>query len=310
MLIKKAIENFKFHCKYEKNLNEKTLRAYDTDINQFLEIFLSYKINEVTKYDLKEYVEKLYSNKYKIKTIKRKIAVLKAFFNYLEFDELIDVNPFRKLRLSLKEPTLLPKTLDLKEIKSILKYLYKLKKEHLKKESLDYKLLVRDIVTIEILFSTGIRVSELSNLKIKDINIKTGNMKIFGKGSRERIIQICDFEVLTLLKEYSKIFDIENKEVEYFLLNRLNKNFSEQSIRLMLKKYQNNINSSKNVTPHMFRHSFATLLLEEGVDVRYIQNMLGHASISTTQIYTKVNTNHQRKILNSKHPRKSLVFTS
>lgn len=309
MLIKKAIENFKFHCKYEKNLNEKTLRAYDTDINQFLEIFFSYKINEVTKYDLKEYVGKLYTNEYKIKTIKRKIAVLKAFFNYLEFDELIDVNPFRKLRLSLKEPNLLPKTLDLKEIKSILKYLYKLKKEHLKKESLDYKLLVRDIVTIEILFSTGIRVSELSNLKIKDINIKTGNMKIFGKGSRERIIQICDFEVLTLLKEYSKIFDLENKEVKYFLLNRLNKNFSEQSIRLMLKKYQNNINPSKNITPHMFRHSFATLLLEEGVDVRYIQNMLGHASISTTQIYTKVNTNHQRKILSSKHPRKSLIFT-
>lgn len=310
MLIKKAIENFKFHCKYEKNLNEKTLRAYDTDINQFLEIFFSYKITEVTKYDLKEYVGKLYSNEYKIKTIKRKIAVLKAFFNYLEFDELIDINPFRKLRLSIKEPILLPKTLDLKEIKSILKYLYKLKKEHLKKESLDYKLLVRDIVTIEILFSTGIRVSELSNLKIKDINIKTGNMKIFGKGSKERIIQICDFEVLTLLKEYSKIFDLENKEIEYFLLNRLNRNFSEQSIRLMLKKYQNSINSSKNITPHMFRHSFATLLLEEGVDVRYIQNMLGHASISTTQIYTKVNTNHQRKILNSKHPRKSLIFNS
>lgn len=310
MLIKKAIENFKFHCKYEKNLNEKTLRAYDTDINQFLEIFFSYKITEVTKYDLKEYVGKLYSNEYKIKTIKRKIAVLKAFFNYLEFDELIDINPFRKLRLSIKEPILLPKTLDLKEIKSILKYLYKLKKEHLKKESLDYKLLVRDIVTIEILFSTGIRVSELSNLKIKDINIKTGNMKIFGKGSKERIIQICDFEVLTLLKEYSKIFDLENKEIEYFLLNRLNRNFSEQSIRLMLKKYQNSINSSKNITPHMFRHSFATLLLEEGVDVRYIQNMLGHASISTTQIYTKVNTNHQRKILNSKHPRKNLIFNS
>jgi integrase/recombinase XerD len=192
----------------------------------------------------------------------------------------------------------------------ILKYLYALKKQHLKKESVDYKLLVRDIVTIEMLFSTGVRVSELSNLKIKDINIRTGNIKIFGKGSKERIIQICDFEVLTLLKEYSKIFDLENKVHEYFLLNRLNKNFSEQSIRLMLKKYQKNINSSKNITPHMFRHSFATLLLEEGVDVRYIQSMLGHASISTTEIYTRVNTKHQRKILNTKHPRKNLTFTA
>lgn len=309
MLTIPAIENFKFHCKYEKNLNPKTLRAYEIDINQFLEDFISYKIKEISKSNLKEYVEKLHSNNYKIKTIKRKIAVLKALFNYLEFDELIESNPFRKLRLSLKEPIILPKTLDIKEIKSILKYLYALKKQHLKKESVDYKLLVRDIVTIEMLFSTGVRVSELSNLKIKDINIKTGNIKIFGKGSKERIIQICDFEVLTLLKEYAKIFDLENKVHEYFLLNRLNKNFSEQSIRLMLKKYQKNINSSKNITPHMFRHSFATLLLEEGVDVRYIQSMLGHASISTTEIYTRVNRKFQRKILNSKHPRRNLNFT-
>ena len=116
MLTIHAIENFKFHCKYEKNLNPKTLRAYEIDINQFLEDFFSYKIKEISKSELKEYIEKLYNNNYKIKTIKRKIAVLKAFFNYLEFDELIELNPFRKLRLSLKEPTILPKTLDLKEI--------------------------------------------------------------------------------------------------------------------------------------------------------------------------------------------------
>ena len=140
MLTIHAIENFKFHCKYEKNLNPKTLRAYEIDINQFLEDFFSYKIKEISKSELKEYIEKLYNNNYKIKTIKRKIAVLKAFFNYLEFDELIELNPFRKLRLSLKEPTILPKTLDLKEIKLILKYLYTLKKQHFKKESLDYKL--------------------------------------------------------------------------------------------------------------------------------------------------------------------------
>lgn len=99
MLTIHAIENFKFHCKYEKNLNPKTLRAYEIDINQFLEDFFSYKIKEISKSELKEYIEKLYNNNYKIKTIKRKIAVLKAFFNYLEFDELIELNPFRKLSL-------------------------------------------------------------------------------------------------------------------------------------------------------------------------------------------------------------------
>ncbi|MDX4028709.1 tyrosine-type recombinase/integrase [Aliarcobacter skirrowii] len=306
MILPKAIEKFRFHCIYEKNLSLKTMHAYDSDLNQFLEKFKNYKVNEISKFDLKDYVESLFNHSYKIKTIKRKIAVLKTFFNYLEFDEILEINPFRKLRLSLKEPKLLPKTLDIKEIKTILRYLYDLK--HINdKSTVKYKLLVRDIVTIEILFSTGIRVSELSNLTKNEINIKKGIIKIFGKGSKERIIQICDKEVLLLIKEYYILFKIKDNETKYFLLNRLNNNFSEQSIRAMIHKYEEKL-GLKNITPHMFRHSFATLLLEEGVDVRYIQNMLGHSSISTTQIYTKVNTKHQRKLLNTKHPRRTLNF--
>ncbi len=306
MILPKAIEKFRFHCIYEKNLSLKTMHAYDSDLNQFLEKFKNYKVNEISKFDLKDYVESLFNHSYKIKTTKRKIAVLKTFFNYLEFDEILEINPFRKLRLSLKEPKLLPKTLDIKEIKTILRYLYDLK--HINdKSTVKYKLLVRDIVTIEILFSTGIRVSELSNLTKNEINIKKGIIKIFGKGSKERIIQICDKEVLLLIKEYYILFKIKDNETKYFLLNRLNNNFSEQSIRAMIHKYEEKL-GLKNITPHMFRHSFATLLLEEGVDVRYIQNMLGHSSISTTQIYTKVNTKHQRKLLNTKHPRRTLNF--
>ncbi len=308
MLLQKAVEKFGFHCIYEKNLSSKTIRAYDIDINQFLEKFVNYKINQINKFDLKDYVENLFINSYKIKTIKRKIAVLKAFFNYLEFDEIVEVNPFRKLKLSLKEPKLLPKTLELSEIKRVLKYLYSLKNSYFDKTSFSYKLLIRDIVSIEILFSTGIRVSELSNLKKNEINIKQGIVKIFGKGSKERIIQICDKEVLNLLKEYSILFNLNSNPNNHFLLNRLNNNFSEQSIRAMIHKYEQKL-GLRQITPHMFRHSFATLLLEEGVDVRYIQNMLGHSSISTTQIYTKVNTKHQRKLLSSKHPRRTFSLS-
>ena len=270
MLLQKAVEKFRFHCIYEKNLSSKTIRAYDIDINQFLEKFVNYKINQINKFDLKDYVENLFINSYKIKTIKRKIAVLKAFFNYLEFDEIVEVNPFRKLKLSLKEPKLLPKTLELSEIKRVLKYLYSLKNSYFDKTSFRYKLLIRDIVSIEILFSTGIRVSELSNLKKNEINIKQGIVKIFGKGSKERIIQICDKEVLNLLKEYSILFNLNSNPNNHFLLNRLNNNFSEQSIRAMIHKYEQKL-GLRQITPHMFRHSFATLLLEEGVDVRYIQ---------------------------------------
>ena len=308
MTLQEAMKRFKFHCTYEKNLSSKTIRAYDIDINQFLGRFITYELKKINKFDLKDYVENLFINSYKIKTIKRKIAVLKAFFNYLEFDEIVEVNPFRKLKLSLKEPKLLPKTLELSEIKRVLKYLYSLKNSYFDKTSFSYKLLIRDIVSIEILFSTGIRVSELSNLKKNEINIKQGIVKIFGKGSKERIIQICDKEVLNLLKEYSILFNLNSNPNNHFLLNRLNNNFSEQSIRAMIHKYEQKL-GLRQITPHMFRHSFATLLLEEGVDVRYIQNMLGHSSISTTQIYTKVNIKHQRKLLSSKHPRRTFSLS-
>lgn len=312
MKLEKVIQDFKFHCKFEKNLSNKTMEAYSIDLNQF-EQFKEYKsldINKFDKHKLKDYIQNLYELDFKAKTIKRKVAVLKAFFTYLEFDEIILISPFRKMRISIKEPTTLPKTMELKEIVKILKFLYKIKESFNDKNLYSYKVIVRDIVIIEILFSTGMRVSELCNIKLNNINLQAGIIKIKGKGDKERIIQICDNEAKKVLKEYFELFSEQIKKIKYFLINRLDKQISEQSVRLMIKKYQKISGIDKHITPHMFRHSFATLLLEEGVDVRYIQHMLGHSSISTTQIYTKVNMKQQKKILNSKHPRKGLSFVS
>lgn len=312
MKLEEVIKDFKFHCKFERNLSNKTMEAYSIDLNQF-EQFKDYKnldINEFDKHKLKDYVQSLYELNFKAKTIKRKIAVLKALFTYLEFDEVILVSPFRKMRIAIKEPKNLPKTMELKEIVKILKILYKIKESFENKSIYSYKAIVRDISIIEILFSTGIRVSELCNIKINDISLQTGTIKIKGKGDKERIIQICDSEVKKILKEYFELFNEQIKKTKCFLINRLDKQISEQSVRLMIKKYQKISGLEKHITPHMFRHSFATLLLEEGVDVRYIQNMLGHSSIATTQIYTQVNMKQQKKILNSKHPRKGLNFVN
>lgn len=312
MKLEEVIKDFKFHCKFERNLSNKTMEAYSIDLNQF-EQFKDHKnldINEFDKHKLKDYVQSLYELGFKAKTIKRKVAVLKAFFTYLEFDEIILVSPFRKMRISIKEPTTLPKTMELKEIVKILKFLYKIKESFNDKNLYSYKAIVRDIAVIEILFSTGMRVSELCNIKLNNINLQAGIIKIKGKGDKERIIQICDNEAKKVLKEYFELFSEQIKKTKYFLINRLDKQISEQSIRLMIKKYQKISGIDKHITPHMFRHSFATLLLEEGVDVRYIQHMLGHSSISTTQIYTKVNMKQQKKILNSKHPRKGLSFVN
>lgn len=312
MKLEEVIKDFKFHCKFERNLSNKTMEAYGIDLNQF-EQFKEYKsldINEFDKHKLKDYVQSLYELDFKAKTIKRKVAVLKAFFTYLEFDEIILVSPFRKMRISIKEPTTLPQTIELKEIVKILKFLYKIKESFDDKNLYSYKVIVRDIAVIEILFSTGMRVSELCNIKLNNINLQAGIIKIKGKGDKERIIQICDNEAKKVLKEYFELFSEQIKRTKYFLINRLDKQISEQSVRLMIKKYQKISGIDKHITPHMFRHSFATLLLEEGVDVRYIQHMLGHSSISTTQIYTKVNMKQQKKILNSKHPRRGLSFVN
>ncbi|WP_298754831.1 tyrosine-type recombinase/integrase [uncultured Arcobacter sp.] len=306
MQLAEAIKNFKFHCEYEKNLSQKTLQAYNIDLNQFEEYkdYRSVDVNELDKFFIKDYIQRLYQSEYQVKTIKRKIAVLKAFFTYLEFDEIILVSPFRKINVQIKEPKRLPQTIELKEIRKMLKFLYKAKDSFINKDIYSYKALVRDMLIIEILFSTGMRVSEVCNITKYNISLQTGIIKIKGKGDKERIIQICDSEVKKLLKEYLALYNKLIEKNQYLLVNRLGNQISEQSVRLMIKKYQKLSGIDKHITPHMFRHSFATLLLEEGVDIRYIQHMLGHSSISTTQIYTQVNMKQQKKILNTKHPRR------
>jgi integrase/recombinase XerD len=306
MILSEIINNFFLHCKYEKNLSIKTLKAYEIDLRQFGEFsgYFKLDISNIDKNKIKCYIHYLYTLELKAKSIKRKIAVIKALFNYLEFDEIILVNPFRKLRISIKEPKSLPKTIELKEINKLLKYMYNQKHSLVDMSSYSYRALVRDILMIEILFATGIRVSELCSLNIDSINISSGTLSVQGKGDKQRVIQICDAEVKALFREYMSLMSLKDA----LFVSRVKRRVSEQSVRFMIKRYQDKAKITKPLTPHMFRHSFATLLLEEGVDIRYIQHMLGHSSISTTQIYTKVNSKQQRKILNSKHPRRNLNF--
>ena len=312
MKIDKLLQDFLFHCKFEKNLNPKTIAAYTMDIEQFktFKDIQSMCINEVDKDILKEYIQHLYTLELKPKSIKRKLATLKAFFTHLEFDEIITISPFRKMRVSIKEQKLLPKTIEIQNIRKLFKYIYKIKSDSNNIEQYSYKALTRDIAILELLFATGLRVSEVSNIKYNDFNLSTGNIKVLGKGGKERTIQICDQEVKIALKEYLSIFKDEILKKEWFFINRLGNKFTEHSIANMIKKYQTKANIQQHLTPHMFRHSFATMLLEEGVDIRYIQGMLGHSSISTTKIYTQINMKQQRKLLSTKHPRRNFQFLS
>ena len=169
-----------------------------------------------------------------------------------------------------------------------------------------YNSILRDIAVIELLFATGVRVSELCSLTPTQIDFTTHKIIINGKGSKERILQIGNEDVKKILSEYYAAFKTDITKTGWFFINRLHKRYSEESVRNMIVKYLKLANIDMHVTPHMFRHSFATLLLESDVDIRYIQKMLGHSSIKTTEIYTNVSTSKQNSILTAKHPRNSM----
>ncbi|OPX45966.1 tyrosine recombinase XerC [Ruminiclostridium hungatei] len=298
-------QNYLEFCRYQKNLNDKSLKAYKIDLTQF-SCFLAENGGELNKQHISNYISYLYK-KYRPKTIKRKIASLKAFCNFLEFDELIDKNPFTKMKIRFKEPSLLPKTISLSIIQAVLTAAYE-ELPTIHKTKYSHSSILRDIAVLELLFATGVRVSELCSLTVSDVNMAEGFIKIYGKGSRERIVQIGNEDVLLALKNYKAAFSITDNTAGFFFINRLKNRLSEQSVRYMINKYTSKSGMPVHITPHMYRHSLATLLLEEDVDIRYIQRILGHSSIVTTQIYTHVTSNKQKSILITKHPRNKVVL--
>jgi integrase/recombinase XerD len=306
MELQEAVSQFLFHCRYEKNLSPKTLKAYSIDLRQFTEYLAGHleiaTLPAVDKTALRAYIKSLFGP-LKEKSVKRKVATLKALFHFLEREDAIVVNPFRKMEVRIKETRRLPRTIPLADLKRLFKHLYRLKQDHPDRNSYAYKALVRDIAVLEILFATGARVAEVCNLRDEDVDLKKGRVKILGKGGRERMLQLCDEEVLAATKDHRALWEEKVEGNGYFFHNRLGGRLSEQSVRVGLRRHAQGAGVGGRVTPHMLRHSVATLLLEEGVDIRHIQSLLGHTSIATTQIYTQVREAFQRQVLTRKHPR-------
>ena len=301
------IKNYLEYCSIQKRLDEKTLKAYRIDLQQFSEQISITETQELTSTILETYVAKLHQQ-YAPKTVKRKIASLKAFFHYLEYKEIINQNPFNKLQMRFREPIVLPKTIPLQTIETLLNAVYEQYRNapssYKKKNSL------RDIAVIELLFATGIRISELCTIQYQNIDLQNNVIVIKGKGAKERLIHICDEHVITALEKYRSEYDSEIHSCGYFFVNSTGNRLSDQSVREMINKYCQIADIQQHITPHMFRHSFATLLLEENVDIRYIQTMLGHSSINVTEIYTHVTMSKQKDILESKHPRKNMNISN
>ncbi len=297
--IQDKVQGYLEYCKFRKELDAKTIKAYRIDLKQYFEFVGS---DEPQKDEIESYITNLHKE-YKQKTVKRKIASLKAFYNYLEEEEYIQVSPLRKIKVKFKETVTLPRIIPREEIERLLNYMYSYGQED---RHGDDKFWLRDIAVVEMFFAIGARVYEISNIHADCVDLNSGLIRIMGKGGKERCVQIGDESVLDLLNRYYQANEAAIKKCGYFFVNRRGNRFSEQSIRNMMKKYSKLAGIERNITPHMFRHSFATYLIEEGVDVSCVQRILGHSSIKTTQIYIHVAAKKQAEILRDRHPRNKM----
>lgn len=242
MKLQEMINMYLEYCEYRKELDWNTLKAYRIDLRQFVEFI---EEDEPSKEKIERYITYLHK-KYKQKTVKRKIASLKVFYAYLEEEEIIEENLMRRVHTKFKEERVLPRIIPREEIEKLLNCMYK----ELRESEKNQRFILRDVAIIEVLFATGARVYEIANIRIENINLESGVIRFMGKGGKERIVQIGEESVIELLNRYYA----ENKEeihaCGYFFINKRKSRFTEQSIRLMLKKYTKQAKIERNITPH------------------------------------------------------------
>jgi site-specific recombinase XerD len=321
MILEKAVNSFIGHCKNYKALSQNTLKAYQIDLEDFNKFSrFSSKVcavSAVSKECLQSYLIYLRKGKeLKESSTKRKMACLKAFFRWLEMEEIIKVSPFHRLSYKIVIPPRLPNTLSTEELRKLFKlgqgFNVQARESHWKRnfECLQY-LLAHFVhftthVALEILFTTGIRVGELVTIKIEDINLEENSIKVVGKGNRQRKVYLVDEEIKELLALYIKTRNHIQPISRNLLVNSRGNSATTQLIRIYLRQATKRAGINRRITPHMFRHSAATHLLEAGVDIRFVQKLLGHHSITTTQIYTQVSDRSLQTVLCKANTRKQL----
>ncbi|MCI5879694.1 MAG: tyrosine recombinase XerC [Bacillales bacterium] len=284
--MKERINEFKSYLMYEKMFSSNTVNSYVRDLEEFNSFLESEYIKHVTYKDIRSYLAHMYNKKYSSRTISRKLSAIRSFYKYEVNKGVIRDNPC----LLISNPKVekkLPNYLSYNEIETMLEV-----PDTFKNNSL------RDKLIIEILYSTGIRVSELVNIKVKDIDFYNNQILILGKGNKERYV-IFGNTLKDMLKEYISI----KSDSEYLITNKYNKKMSTRSIEEIVKKIVKIDGIKNKVTPHTIRHTFATHMLNEGADLRVVQELLGHENLKTTEVYTHVSNERLRSVYLSSHPR-------
>jgi integrase/recombinase XerD len=293
-----TIENFSNFLKFERNFSDNTLDAYIRDIKKFSlyaeKNLESSKPKSITYEDLQEYLILQSKQKISERTQARWISSIKSFFKYLLEEEIRDDNPATLLE-GPKLGLYLPDTLSVEDVERITKNI-----------NLSTDLGVRNQCMVEVLYGCGLRVSELIELKISDINFKEGFLKVEGKGQKVRYVPLAKY-TSHLIKNYIENVRINNKinkkYEDIMFLNSRGSSMSRVIVFIIIKELADKAGIRKNISPHTFRHSFATHMLQNGADLRFIQEMLGHSSITTTEIYTHLNTEELRDTILKYHPR-------
>jgi tyrosine recombinase XerC len=293
------VRSFLEYLEVERNYSPNTIRSYEADLHQFITYLDSNRIHslkDVRKTTLRAYLSSLLEAEMSRKSVARKIASLRSFFRYARRRKIVTTNP----TLTLVSPKLekrLPSYLD----ESATKRLF---------DSVDVKTPEgrRDAAILELFYSTGMRLSELLNLDLGDVDIAQGVVKVTGKGSKQRILPIGR-RAIHALEEYlddrQRVFlkgDVLRQEPAFFLMSKGTRFYPEAVIR-MVKKYIGKISEIEKQSPHVIRHTFATHLLNRGADLRAVKELLGHESLSTTQVYTHVSTEQLKKVYRQSHPK-------
>ena len=282
------LSNFINYLQATKNLSDKTYKAYSSDLNQFFK----FEQNILTP-DICAFISYL-SNQLRLKdtSIRRKIITLKNYYNYLIDNEIIEASPFKKLKFRFKQERKLPKTLTVIEISKILKC-FEIETSTLSTFAL--KEYIRNAALIDLLISTGIRIGEAAAITLNDIIVPEHTILINGKGRKQRLIYISSHTTWDRLKMLMK--ERKNSACPNLFVNRYGQPLSIHGIEDIYKKYIKKAQITTKSTPHYLRHTFATNLLANGADLRSVQEILGHASVATTQIYTEVTTARKKQVL-------------
>jgi len=299
-------EEYLDYCSRQLLLSEHTIRSYEHAVRQFWDLmdehFQVTEVEGVTKDIARQYL-RLLTGMYKASSAKHHFGVLKKYFSYLEEIEVVERSPFATIKARMKAEKKAPDTMTMDDVKLILNAAYA-GQPHTERETFIY---YRDCSVLEFLFGTGVRIQELCDIKVGDIDADSGTVSVMGKGLKHRK---CYLSSDQLKDTYAAYLGLRKKHLKanglrhgFAFVNKEGKPLSTQSARNIVEKYVRLAGLTKHVTPHSFRHTFASLLLEQGVDLSYIQMYLGHSSISTTQIYLHISEKSAMKVLREHHPR-------